>query len=146
MNRLIFLLAALAMPARAVAGEAPDFLAGDRTWGSSTQACKAIDGEDSMAFTLSRKGIYGLEFGCNFLDFLPVRDDNTGEIFGVVAIASCGDDSGISRPDMFNISINENTLYVTSQNDYVYVLSKGFETQSDPVESGIVERQFELCK
>jgi hypothetical protein len=146
MKRLLFVLAVSALPIQAFAGEAPAFLSGDRTWGSSPQACKAIDGEDAMAFTLSRKGIYGLEFGCNFLDFLPVRDGEGGEVFAVVAIASCGDDSGISRPDLFNISVNENTLYVTSQNDYAYVLSKGFETQPDPVESGIVEKQFELCK
>ena len=56
MNRLIFVLAALALPVQAFAGEAPAFLAGDRTWGSSPQACKAIDGEDAMAFTLSSKG------------------------------------------------------------------------------------------
>ena len=146
MKKLFFVLAVLAVPVSAFAGEAPAFLSGDRTWGSTPQACKSLESEDGAALTLSRKGIYGYEFGCNFLDFLPVRDDATGEMFGMVAIASCGDDSGISRPDMFNITVNENTLSVTSQNEYTAAQSKDSDGQTDPFATGIIEKPFEPCK
>ena len=55
------------------------------------------------------------------MNFKLDKDPETGRIFNVVATASCGDDSGISRPDLINLSpyIEGGQVFVQSQNEYV---------------------------
>lgn len=127
-------------------GETPAFLSGGQKYATTPGACTSPDEGEGEGLTVTQSGLFGYEFGCNFASFLPVRSEGESEPFIWIAIAACGDDSGISRPDQFTIGFYENALNVTSQNDYVAAASKGFDENTDHFQTGIVEKRFELCR
>ncbi|MDJ0613777.1 MAG: hypothetical protein QNJ29_08860 [Rhizobiaceae bacterium] len=83
--------------------------------------CGDIVDTDGNALQLSGEGIFTEEFSCQFVGFKTDADKDTGRIFGVVATASCSDDSGISRPDLISMSPYEEggQVIVQSQNEYL---------------------------
>ncbi len=136
----------MAGPAIGFADEMPQHLASGKTFFSDWRACVGFaDGNaPDGSYTLGRSGIYGYEFSCIFVDFKPEIDaSGTGEAWGHIAMASCGDDSGVSLPDVFNISFYENQINVTSQNDYRYYLLRHRE-DGDGESWGFVNMQFEM--
>ncbi len=129
----------------AVAGEIPDFLSNGKTYATTPAGCAGFGDSDAPddALQITAEGIWGYEFGCTFVEFLPVRmNSQPGNVSGHVAIASCGDDSGISRPDLINMSFYDNIIYATSQNDYV----ASYHQEEDARQFGIVEKSFALCQ
>ena len=136
------------IPVGAKAGETPPFLSGGQFYGENTLACdeaKSGAGEGEGLY-MKGEGVFGTEWGCTFLDFLPIRYEDGGEVNGYVAITSCGDDSGISRPDMFELDFYDGIVTVTSQNDYTAASAKPYNEQEDPFSIGIISKQFALCK
>jgi hypothetical protein len=141
--------AVLFSASQAVAADIPPFLANGETYVTDTKACADnADTGDSPVFHLSRDGLFGYEFGCTFVQFLPVADHTTpNEPYAWIAIASCGDDSGISRPNMINFTPSEGgVLYVTSQNDYLSYLQNPPSGEDGAEDWSLVERQFDMCK
>ncbi|MEM7291637.1 MAG: hypothetical protein AAF412_14915 [Pseudomonadota bacterium] len=120
MLRLIFAALLCAVPVAALAGEVPGFLLG-KTYSTDVNHCSSLADTDGDVLQLSKDGVYGLEFSCKFLDFKTDRDTNTGRISSVVATVSCSDDSGITRPDLFNLSPHEEDglVIVDSHNEYI---------------------------
>jgi len=119
MIRTVALAAILAVaPTALMAADSPDLL--KRKFATDPAACKAEAGaDDADALTLDKTGIYGVEFSCSFLDFWPHLGSD-GKIADVVVLASCGDDSGITRPDLITIvPQSPEELQVQSQNEYV---------------------------
>ncbi|MFZ1813013.1 MAG: hypothetical protein WBO55_00500 [Rhizobiaceae bacterium] len=137
------------VPMKADAGEVPSFLAGGQVYATTPEACKGLDagGDESGGLKLKADGISGYEFGCQFVDFIPVRYVDVPEVTRYIAIASCGDDSGITRPDMIDLSIFDDAVTATSQNDYNYAMSRlDASSDNDPFEAGIINEQFALCR
>ena len=114
----IFLIAFLGATSHSFADDAPNFLKG-RTFATESANCKGADDGDGLQ--LNREGIFGQEFSCSFVGFKIDKDTASGRVFSVVATASCSDDSGISRPDLINLSpyIEGGEVYVQSQNEYL---------------------------
>ncbi|MCB1451147.1 MAG: hypothetical protein KDJ67_13675 [Nitratireductor sp.] len=136
------------IPVGAKAGETPPFLSGGQFYGENTLACdeaKSGAGEGEGLY-MKGEGVFGTEWGCTFVDFLPIRYEQGGEISGYIAITSCGDDSGVSRPDMFELHFYEDVITATSQNDYVAASAKPYDDKEDPFSIGIINKQFALCK
>ena len=144
--RKIFLaiIVALAAPVPALADGLPEFLSGGQVWATDPAGCAAGEGGEEVYFTLRADGVYGYEFGCTFAQFLPARTSE-GETVGWIAIASCGDDSGISRPDLFNLSAYDSTLTVTAQNEWNST-NDGAEQSEEELRWSLVHRDFALCE
>ncbi len=140
--------AALPFGGSALAAELPDYLMGGQTYATNQKACGGFQDGDlpDDSYNLGATGIFGYEFGCVFVDIKPViYPDNEDPVFSHIMTASCGDDSGVTRPDTFHFSYYEGILTVTSQTDYLYQLlrpSEGENTGS----VGFVNTQFEMCK
>jgi hypothetical protein len=143
-------VAALAcgFPLVGAADEIPSFLSKGQSYASDPKVCKGMDAEGAPEDGLIVKadGLSGYEFGCTFVQFLPVKFADVDEINSYVAIASCGDDSGITRPDAISLSYYDDQLVVTSQNDYNLAGAKPNDGKGDPYLEGIVEKHFDLCK
>lgn len=142
---LLFFLGAMFVSSSAVAEEVPDFLANGKTYASDWRACVgfADGGAPDDSNTLDATGVYGYEFACTFVDFTPVKFE--GRTTGYLARASCGDDSGINRPDNFELSFYEDVVTATSQNDYLYDLLRP-RSDGDGESWGFVSTQFEMCQ
>ncbi|MCW2307400.1 hypothetical protein [Rhodobium gokarnense] len=97
----------------ALAGQMPDFF--NKTYATDPAACKdQAAREESGALVLDKTGIFGTEFGCTYRDFWGGKDGT------VTVLVSCGDDSGITRPDMLSVIREQNgELRVQSQNEFV---------------------------
>ena len=108
------MLVGLAAPS--LAADAPAFL--NDKFASDPEACKKdANMEELDALTIDKSGIFGFEFGCTFLEFWNEQQD--GKTKSTIALASCGDDSGIIRPDMITMILEgEGELRVQSQNEY----------------------------
>ena len=148
MMRSLFLFALLQVALSAgpvMAGEIPPFLAGGQKYATAPANCTDATGSET-GLSISAAGMFGRESGSSLLASPRGRDDARPEPIGYVAIASCGDDSGISRPDMLNISLSEGGIYVTSQSDYTIAASRPFDGRTDPFAKGIIEERFELCR
>ncbi len=100
------------------AGDLPEFLKQD-VYTTDKKSCGDTDDADGLQ--LSKEGIFGQEFSCTFVRFDEDADPDTGQLFSVVATANCGDDSGITRPDMITLSpyAEEGQVMVQSQNEYI---------------------------
>lgn len=141
----LIVLAPAFAPAPAGAQEVPPFLASGQSWSTDERACgNPEEGVEGVFYVASKEGLFGYEFGCNFVDFRPVRNSD-GETYGWLATASCGDDSGITRPDMFSLSEYDGMLTVTSQNDWNASLINTDPTEED-AQWSLVNREFNLCK
>ncbi|MEL7428441.1 MAG: hypothetical protein AAFN43_00445 [Pseudomonadota bacterium] len=114
------LFAALGVLSPAVAQNIPEFLVG-KVYSTDTSQCGDVVDAEGDVLQLSKEGIFGQEFGCTFTGFQFDRDPQTGRVYSVVATANCGDDSGISRPDLMTLSPYEEggQVVVGSQNEYI---------------------------
>lgn len=142
---LISFVGFLVPSALAISAEIPDFFEGGKTYASDWKACVGFagDGAPDDSNTIDQSGVFGYEFGCTFVDFKPVSYN--GRITSYIAMASCGDDSGINRPDFFDISFYDGNVTVTSQNDYIYDTLRPRE-DGDGESWGFINKQFELCQ
>jgi len=142
---IITVILAVATLSPAVADDAPSYLANGGMYVSDAEACSASNAEEAAGLQLTAKGLFGYEFGCTFASFLPVRlDDGDDEPDQHIAIASCGDDSGITRPDMIVLVPNgEDSLIVTSQNDYA--IMSVWEKDEPSNIKWMVQREFLRC-
>jgi hypothetical protein len=121
----ISIIAAVSMLASsAVLADEPVFKG---TFAKSAAACKATgDGanwEDSLR--VDAEGVSGYELGCQFTAMQRVNTDTETSDFLTPAV--CGDDSGVTRPDMFWMSVYEEgkKLGLQSQNEYVAAAEGG---------------------
>lgn len=157
MNRLTTLgllsLAILATPAGGVEIE-PEFLSGGKVYSTDPDSCNQSQvgpDDSSVVFFLDRRGVSGYEFGCNFLSFLDARFDAEDVSGSVLAIAVCGDDSGITRGNTFHMAeYSPGILNVTSQNDYLLSFLPAYHdavtSEEDTSEDWyLIEREFHLC-
>jgi len=125
----------------AFADDAPGFLGGDAKYVTKAEVCTSEELDDALQ--ISERGMFGYEFGCNFLDFLEVKDSD-GQAYQFMAVAACGDDSGVTRPDLIMLTPSDDgMLRVTSQNDYVTQLARGDDGADI---KWIVELEFTRCK
>ena len=124
--RIVLALLIAAIPATAIAAGVPEYLKGKR-YAFSDNAChyepEPETGEDTTFLStleVNEVGIVGYEFGCTFLEFFP-GDAESDTPYVQTVLASCGDDSGITRPDMISLVFNteEPSVTVQSQNEYV---------------------------
>ncbi|MGF1501297.1 MAG: hypothetical protein ACFBSD_05735 [Paracoccaceae bacterium] len=119
------------------AGAPPEWLSG--RYASDPAACPA-DGLAEDALVLDAPLLTGYEFGCVLLGFWPVRWSPTDPGEATVALASCGDDSGITRPDLLSIIREpDGTLTLQSQNEYARA-----SAWPEPV-PGYVSRRYAPC-
>ena len=100
------------------ASDVPDFLKG-RVFSTEVESCG--DSTDGDGLQLTKEGIYGPEFSCQFVAFNTDSDPDTGRIYSVIATANCSDDTGISRADMITLSpyIEGGQVIVQSQIEYI---------------------------
>lgn len=150
MTRTAFIgcFAALSLGSSALAAELPNYLNAGQTYSTNQKACGATQDGDlpDDSYTLEKNGIFGYEFGCVFVDIKPVvYADNDDPVFSHIMTASCGDDSGVTRPDSFHLSYYEGILTVTSQTDYLYELLRPSEGENTGF-TGFVNTQFEMCQ
>ena len=124
--RVLLALLIVAIPATVMAAGPPEYLKGKRYF-FSENACRyepePDTGEDTSFLStleVNETGIFGYEFGCEFLEFWP-GDAESDTPFIQTVLASCGDDSGITRPDVISLVFNteEPSVTVQSQNEYV---------------------------
>jgi len=103
-----------------LAKDIPGFLVG-KTYSTDANQCGDIVDAEGDMLQLTKEGVYGQEFSCQFVGFRYDRDLETGRIYSVIATANCSDDSGISRPDLINLSPYEEggQVIVQSQNEYL---------------------------
>lgn len=136
---------ALLFGGAAYSAEVPDFLSNGQTYATDWKACVGFaDGNaPDNANTLDKTGIFGYEFGCTFVEFKPVIFE--GRTTGHLITASCGDDSGINRPDIFDVYFYDGIVTATSQNDYIYDTLRPRE-DGDGESWGFVNKQFEMCQ
>jgi|GEM_PF-3106928 len=118
--------------------EAPDFL--KHRYAARPEACATTDEVEKRGLVIADEAISGTEFGCAFLTYTPVVWDENFPPQEYVVLASCGDDSGITRPDLISIMQYGDELKVQSQNEYVEMLAK--ETWNQP---GFVSRTYTKC-
>jgi len=128
--------------------DTPAFFAGKKTYASDWKACVgfADGGAPDDSYTIDKSSVSGYEFSCQFVE-MKLIPDWTGQDRqnNYIGIASCSDDSGISRPDMFNISYYENTVTITSQNDFIVdMVNPQQNAEGQPF--GFINKQFELCQ
>ena len=141
----------LAFPASvSLAADLPSFFSSGQLYAESQEDCIAPDAETDRErpLTMNGEGVSAHEFGCYFVEFKPVKNpfaEPGTEPDTWLVTASCGDDSGITRPDIFNISIYDRSLWVTSQNDYLYDLLRQRE-DGDNDAWGFVNKEYVLCQ
>lgn len=136
---------AAATLSQARADDTPSYLADGGLYVSDIEACSASNPEEADGLQLTTKGLFGYEFGCTFASFLPVRlDDGDDQPDQHIAVASCSDDSGITRPDMILLSPSDDgSLFVTSQNDYA--IQSVWEKDRPSGIRWLVQREFLRC-
>ncbi|MGD1935348.1 MAG: hypothetical protein ACFB0Z_12725 [Candidatus Phaeomarinobacter sp.] len=117
---------------------APDFL--KHKYAANPEACAKSDAVEKRGLVIADGSISGTEFGCAFLTYTPVVWDKDFPPQEYVVLASCGDDSGITRPDHLSIINYGDKLQVQSQNEYVEMVAKGAWN-----EPGFVSRTYPKC-
>jgi hypothetical protein len=137
--RPLLALLILAIPANAMAAGPPDLLKGQR-FTYSEQSCRGepepeTDDMTAILSTLevNEAGIFAYEFGCAFLEFWP-GDEASDMPYNQTVLASCGDDSGITRPDVISLVFDtgeSQSVTVTSQNEYV--MGQTFISRTYPI-------------
>ena len=118
--------------------KAPDFL--KHTYAERPEACAADQYGERKGLQISDRAISGTEFGCTFLNYTPVSWGPGHDINEYVVLVSCGDDSGITRPDHLSIIHSNGELRVQSQNEYVEMVAK--EAWNEP---GFVSKTYKKC-
>jgi len=147
-SRILFSVAITGLLVGHAFADTPAFLAGKKLYASDWKACVGFQdgGAPDDSYTLDKDSISGYEFSCQFVDMKLVPDwTGQGRQNNYIGTASCSDDSGINRPDLFDLSFYENTITVTSQNDYVYDAIRA-PKNPDQQSLGFINKQFELCQ
>lgn len=128
----------------ALADGVPAFLADGQVY-AVEGACDPAEGREFPGLQLTQQGIFGYEFGCRFLEIRSVPSLDGGESYQHIATASCGDDSGISRPDFILLmpSLDGETVAVTSQNDYA--ISMVWEKDGPSGINWMVQQEYKRC-
>ncbi len=110
----------MSVSSAALAADVPRFLQG-KVYSTNASQCGDTVNANPDTLQLSKEGIYGEEYSCQFLEFKTESDPSSGRIYSVVAIATCSDDSGITRPDLISMSPYEEggQVIVQSQNEYI---------------------------
>lgn len=118
--RMLAAAALFVLVTPAIAQDVPQFLVG-KVYSTDVSQCGDIVDAEGDVLQLTKEGIYGQEFSCQFVGFRYDRDRETARIFSVIASANCSDDSGISRPDLITLSPYEEggQVFVQSQNEYI---------------------------
>lgn len=136
--KLALALLVLAIPATATAGGLPDYLK-DKRYTYSENACRGEPepNADDMTAILSalevnEVGVVGYEFGCIFLEFWPGTDESDTP-YNQTVLASCGDDSGITRPDMLSLIFSDEPPSVTVQSQNEYVTGQTYISHTYPL-------------
>ncbi len=136
--RLLLALAILAIPGAATAAGLPEYLSGKR-YMFSENACRYEPepdaGEDTTFLStleVNEAGIFGYEFGCEFLEFWP-GDAQSDTPFIQTVLASCGDDSGITRPDVISLVFNTEEPSVTVQSQNEFVMGEAVISRTHPL-------------
>jgi hypothetical protein len=137
--RPLLALLVLAIPSSVAGAGLPEYLEGQR-YTYSEEAClgeaeSSSEEETTILSTLevNEAGIFAYEFGCTFLEFWP-GDGESDTPFIQTVLASCGDDSGITRPDVISLVFNTEepqSVTVTSQNEYV--MGQTFISRTYPI-------------
>ena len=150
MLRLIVAFLSMALAAEfASAADAPKFLKGKK-YSTDPAECSVAEPAESEALVLSEQGVFGYEFGCVFVGFFEEKSADNSSV-SHIAVASCGDDSGITRPDLITLILqpDKRTLTVQSQNEYVVAeavrLAKK-DQQGDDDNLSFVSKDYTLCK
>lgn len=133
------------------AKDIPDFLV-DKVYSTDTSKCG--DSTEDNSLQLSKEGVFGFEYGCTFFGFNMDVDKDTGKTYIAVARANCGDDSGVSRPDLMTLVVqDEKTISVQSQNEYVISQAQLLLSQRLPENIKLqdeipnyISRDYKLCK
>lgn len=118
--------------------KAPDFL--KHSYAAKPEACAPDQHGERKGLLIADGSISGTEFGCAFLSYTPVVWDEDFPPSEYVVLASCGDDSGITRPDHISIIHYDDKLQVQSQNEYVEMLASGKWN-----EPGFVSQTYTRC-
>lgn len=128
----------------ALADDVPAFLADGQVY-AVEGACDPAEGEEYPGLKLTEQGIFGYEFGCRFVGISGVPSLDGGDSHQHIATASCGDDSGISRPDLILLmpSLDGESVDVTSQNDYA--ISMAWEKDGPSGISWMVQQVYKRC-
>ena len=136
--RTLLALLIMAIPASAVGAGIPDLLKGQR-FTYSEQSCRGepeaeTDDMTEILSTLevNEAGIFAYEFGCIFLEFWP-GDAASDMPYNQTVLASCGDDSGITRPDVISLVFSEEPPNVTVQSQNEYVMGQTFISRTYPI-------------
>ncbi|MEM7068973.1 MAG: hypothetical protein AAF478_08820 [Pseudomonadota bacterium] len=141
----------IAATSSGVAADAPAFLKGKKY---ATDAASCGKAHEIDGLQLSKEGIYGPEFSCQFVDFKIDADPNSDRIYSAVAIANCSDDTGISRADLVTLSpyVEAGQVFVQSQNEYVIsdveilIAQKLGKDIPEKSEYAWVSNTYNLCK
>ena len=141
---IIGLFTLMLSAAPTLGADAPKIFAQGQKYVTDLKGCRESDNETDV-MQLTAKGMSAYEFGCTFVQVLPVPGDEVFGTYQYLATAVCGDDTGVSRADSIVLSDNENgTLRVTSQNDYLTQLAWERGGEAGDV-NWLVEREFTLC-
>jgi len=137
-------------PLAAHAGDIPSFLSAGQTYAEKQEYCLGPDEEAEFErpMNINAEGMSAHESGCQFVEYKPIIhsfDEPGAEPDSYLVTAACGDDSGITRPDIFHLYHYEGTLRLTSQNDYMYDLLRPRE-DDDWETWGFVNLEFTMCQ
>lgn len=143
-------LAMLFASGMANAADMPPFFSAGQMYAEKQENCVGPD--DAVEFerpmVLTGEGLSAHESGCQFVEFKPVIysfAEPAAEPDSYLVTAACGDDSGITRPDVFHMHYYDGKLTLTSQNDYMYDLLRQRE-EGDWESWGFVNLEFEMCQ
>jgi len=129
----------LCLGQEAARAQPPAFL--DDRFATDPAAC-VPGGGPSEALMIEGGVLSGYELACLFLAYHPVRWAQVGPVSQVVIVASCGDDTGITRPDLLSVILEpDGALTVQSQNEYVEI-----NAAPDRGWQGHVSRRYERCE
>lgn len=147
---IVSMLVLSVLTAPAMADNPPAFL--KNKYATDPESCGARpDPQNSGALTIDKNGIRGVEFSCSFLRFWSGKAGQKGTY---TVLVSCADESGVTRPDMLTMTLEENgELQVQSQNEYAITEAVATATPSqDNNENATVEpyefvtATYTMCK
>ena len=81
-------LAALGVMAASTLAHAdaiPSFLSDGQKYVTDIKACTAEVVEETDILQLTKDGVFGYEYGCNFVQFMDVRDVGDGKVYQYLA-------------------------------------------------------------
>lgn len=129
------LAAVLVYSAASYAQDTGYFLSGKYTSDKSPQKRCDAERDEGNYLVLDRDGIRNFALSCDFITF----NIRPGDFVTHIVVASCGDDSGVTRGDLITlIPETDGRIRVQSQNEYVASEISGGNYK--PVVSGVYAR------